>query len=151
MGVLRSQEDGWTKEMAKFEQRDVIVGGTLVQAIPYADGGKKDMPFQEFPKMLYRAESAMGGPRISGFKTVKDSGDEALALGQGWCLRQEDALADVGRRDLELATLAANRAHQDRWMSDRAKAEAASVDESTTAHLAEIPMTPIRKAGSGKS
>ncbi len=145
MGIFRSPEDGWTKEMAKFEQRDVIVGGTLVQAIPYVDGDRKDAPFAEYPKMLYRAESEMGGPKVSGFKVVKSEGEELVACGQGWFNRQEEALADVGRRQLELATLAANRAHNEKWMSEKSRAEAASIDESTMEHMPEIPVTPIAR------
>jgi hypothetical protein len=145
MGVLRSQEDGWTKEMARFEQRDVVVGGTLVQAIPFADGGKKDMPRAEYPKMLYQAESAMGGYRISGFKVVKSEGEELVACGQGWSVTQEQALAAGADRDRELAKLSANRAHSEKWMSDGARKEAAAADEATAAHLPTIPETPIRK------
>ncbi len=152
MGMLRSQEDGWTQEMAKFEQRDVVVGGTLVQAIPYADGGKKDMPWLEYPKMLYRAELEMGGPRISGCQVVKSEGEELIACGQGWFVSQEEAIADVPRRMQELAKLAANRIHNDKWMSDKAKAEANAVDETTMEHLPTIPETPIvrRQAKEGK-
>jgi hypothetical protein len=143
LGVLRSQEDGWTKEMARFEQRDVVVGGTLVMAIPFADGGRKDAPFAAYPKMLYRAEADFGGPRVSGTKIVRSEDEEAIACGQGWCVRQEDALADVGRRQQELAALAANRAHTEKWMSEAAKAEARAADEATMEHLPSIPETPI--------
>lgn len=145
MGVLRAQEDGWTKEMAKFEQRDVIVGGTLVQALTAEQGGKKDMPFAEYPKMLYQGESAMGGPRISGCKIVKSEDEALIAVGQGWSVTQEAALAQVGARQQELARLSANRAHNDRWMSDGARKEADAVDEATMEHLPSIPETPIRR------
>ena len=156
MGILRSQEDGWTKEMAKFEQRDVVVGGTLVMAIDYnhahpESGGKKGMPFQMYPKMLYQAEPAMGGYRISGCKTVKSEDEELIAMGQGWSSTQEEALAEAPKRQRALSELAANRVHNEQWMSDKARAEAQAADESSAQHLPEIPTTPIRKAGSGKS
>lgn len=147
MSIQRSQEDGWTKEMAKWEQRDVLVGGTFVQAIPFADGGRKDMPFAEFPKMIYRGESADGGPRIAACKVVESEGAQLVAIGQGWSLSQEAALEAVSAQQLEFARLAANRAHNDRWMSDKAKSEAQAVDEQTMQHLPVIPETPIRAKG----
>lgn len=145
MGIQRSQEDAWTKEMAKWEQRDVLVSGTFVQAIPYVNGGRKDAPFAEYPKMLYKAESADGGPRISATHIVNDEGGERIAVGQGWSVTQEDAIDAVGARQLELAKAAANRKYNEKWMSDAAKEEAAKVDEATMEHLAEIPETPIKR------
>lgn len=145
MGILRSQEDGWTKEMAKFEQRDVVVGGTLVQPIPFVDGGKGGMPYAEYPKMLYRGESAMGGYRISGTRIVKSEAEELVAIGQGWSATQELALDEAPKRDRELAALAANRVNNEKWMSEAARSEAREADESTMAHVAVIPETPIRR------
>ena len=145
MAIHRAPEDTYVKEMAKWEQRDVLVSGTFIQAIPVAEGGRKDAPFSAYPKAMYQAESADGGPRISNFRIVPDESAELLAKGSGWFARQEDALADVPRRQLELATLAANRLHNERWMSDKSKAEAAAIDETTMQHLAEIPETPIRR------
>jgi hypothetical protein len=145
MGIQRSQEDAWTKEMAKWEHRPVLVNGTYVEPIPFAEGGKGGAPGTEFPKMLYRADSYEGGPRIAEHTIVHDEGQERVAKGQGWCVKQEDAIAGVYARQRELAELAANRAHNDRWMSDKARAEAQAVDETTMAHVAAIPETPIRR------
>lgn len=147
MGIQRSQEDTWTKEMAKWEQRPVLVNGTFVQPIPVAEGGRGGMLLTEYPKMLYRGESADGGPRIAGFKIVADSLQEQIAIGQGWSLTQEAALEGVAARQLELAKLAANRAYNEQWMSEKAKAEARAIDESTMQHVAEIPETPIARRG----
>ncbi len=145
MAIARAQEDAWTKESAKWEAQDVLIGGTYVQAIPYENGGKKGAPRTEYPKMVYTAESAPGGPRISGFKIVHSESDELVARGQGWHPRQEDAIAAVGAQQLEMAKLAANRAHNDQWMSKKAKAEAQFADESTMQHLPVIPETPIKR------
>ena len=145
MAIARAQEDSWTKEMAKWEMSPVLVNGTFVQPIPVADGGRGGAPRTEYPKMIYRGESADGGPRIAGCKIVKDESEERLACGQGWSVTQEDAIASVHAQQLEFAKLAANRVHNDKWMSDKAKAEAQAVDESTMNHLPEIPRTPIRK------
>ncbi len=145
MGIQRSQEDSWTREMAKWEHRPVLVNGTYVEPIPFAEGGRAGAPHQEYPKMLYRAESADGGPKIADYRIVPDSGMEAVALGQGWHVRQEDAIEAVHAHQRELAELAANRVYHERRMSDNARAEAAAVDETTAQHLPEIPETPIRR------
>lgn len=150
MGIQRSQEDAWTKEMAKWEHRPVLVNGTYIEPIPIEHGGKKDAPFQAYPKMLYRAELADGGYRIAEFEIVKDEAGERIACGQGYAPTQEQALAQAEARQLEIAKLAANRVANERWMSDKAKAEAQAVDESTVNHLPEIPETPIKRRGRPK-
>jgi hypothetical protein len=152
MGIQRSQEDAWTKEMAQWEHRPVMIGGkngTYVEPIPYADGGKGGMPFTGYPKGMYRAEPGNGGYQIAGYKTVGSEADEAVAKGQGWHPSQEEAIAGAAARQRELAELAGNRANTERWMSPAAKAEAQRVDESTMHHVPVIPETPIRK-GSNK-
>ena len=58
----------------------------------------------------------------------------------------EKSIAAVAERELEMAKLAANRVYNERWMSEAAKAHAASADESTIEHLAEIPETPVRRS-----
>ncbi len=131
--------------MAKWEMRPVLVNGTYVQPLSVAEGGRAGAPVKEFPKMLYRAELADGGPRICGWINAIDEADERKQLGQGYSVTQEQAIAAVHAQQLEFAKLAANRAHNDKWMSDKAKAEAAAVDESTMNHLPEIPRTPVRK------
>lgn len=145
MAIPRAQEDSWTKEMSKWEMRPVMVNGTYVQPLSVADGGRAGAAVTEFPKMIYRGESADGGPRIAGCKIVANDADERMALGSGWSVTQEAALAQVTAQQLEFAKLAANRAHNDRWMSDKAKAEARAIDETTMEHLPEIPRTAIRK------
>ena len=141
--IHRAPEDAYVKEMAKWERQPVMVHGTYIEPVPFGQGGRGGAPLTEYPKMLYQADSFDGGPRISGFKTVDDEGQERIAIGQGWSRSQEDALDAVVARQLEASKLAANRAHNDRWMSDKAKAEAQAVDESTMQHLPAIPETPI--------
>ena len=99
---------------------------------------------QEFPKMLYQAELADGGPRITGTRIVQDESQQRLALGQGWSLTQPEAYDAVGARHREFARLAAERTYTERWMSEAARQEAAEVDETTLAHVPEIPEAPKR-------
>lgn len=150
MGIVRGQEDGYVKEMARWEGRPVYVNGSYIEPVPFSEGGKGGAPFQEYPKMLFQADSFDGGPRISGTKIVHHAEGEALALGQGWCLTQEAAIAAVGARHLMNAKLAAERAHNERWMSEGARAEAQAIDEATIQHVPMIPETPIRRRGRPK-
>jgi len=145
MSVARTAADPWTKEMAKWASRGVLINGAYIQPVKREDGGKKDHPFVEYPKALYRAESAMGGPQICEFKVAQDEAEERLLTGRGFAASQEQALANVSAQETEMARLAANRAYNDRWMGQKAKAEAAAVDEASMDHLGEIPPTPIRK------
>jgi hypothetical protein len=78
--------------MARWEQRPVLVNGTFIQPIPMDQGGKENMPYQEFPKMLYKAERADGGPRISESLIVDSEQAETNALSRGWCVGQEGAI-----------------------------------------------------------
>lgn len=131
--------------MAKWEMRPVLVGGTYIEPISVANGGRGGADVTEFPKMLYKAESADGGPCISGWEKARDADHQRLLESQGWSDGQEKAIDRVHANQLELAKLAANRAHNEKWMSDKAKAEARKADESTMQHLASIPEKPVRK------
>ncbi len=133
--------------MAKWEQRPVLINGTYIEPIPMSQGGKKDMPYERYPHMLYKAENADGGPRISGYIVANDEEHERRLIGSGWSDGQQEALDRVESQNLEFAKLAANRAANERWMSGKSKAEAAAVDEQTMQHLPEIPETPIRRRG----
>lgn len=147
MSITRTPEDSWTKEMQKWETRPVLLGGTYIQPLPREQGGRLNHPYEEYPKMLYRAESANGGPRICDSLIVKDESEERRELARGWAPTQELALEGVHAQQQEFARLAANRAYNDRWMSGKAKAEAAAVDETTANHLPAIPVKPIKRRG----
>lgn len=144
MGIRRSKEDSYIKEMAKWEHRPVEIGDTYVQPIPYAEGGKGGAPHEEYPKWLYKPGIVDGVPAIVASKIVHDESSERIAIGQGWFVKQDEAVETLHR---EYATLAAHRAHEDKRMSEPARAEAARVDEASMAHLPVIPETPIRKTG----
>ena len=47
-------------------------------------------------------------------------------------------------RELEISKLAANRAHSELRMSEKARAEAAAVDDATDEFVPVIPPTPIK-------
>lgn len=141
MGIRYSKEDAFIKERAKWEMRPVEIGDTYVQPIPVAEGGRGGAPFEEYPKWLHKPGLVDGAPGIVASKLVNDADAEAIARGLGWAVDQAKAVADL---HLELATLAANRAASDRRMSEKAREEAAAVDETTMAHLPVIPEAPKR-------
>lgn len=149
MSIQRSQEDSWTKEMQQWEMRPVLVNGTYIEPIPFDKGGRGGAPHQEYPKMLYKADSFDGGTRISGMLTVDDEGRERLECSRGWSVTQQEAIDRVGAQELEFARLAANRAYTDRLMSGKAQAEAQAIDETTVRHLPAIPVTPIARRKPG--
>lgn len=144
MAIQRAQEDSWTKEMAKWERQPVFVNGTYITPIPYTEGGRGGAPRTEYPRMVYRAESADGGPRIAGFQIAGDEAEERKWIAQGYSVTQEEAIERVHEQHREMARLAANRVHNEKWMSDKARAEARTADEATINHLPSIPETPIK-------
>lgn len=152
MSIHRAPEDAYVKEQAKWERQSVMLNGTYIEAVPMDKGGRKDFPLTEYPKMLYRAESFDGGPRISDTIIAESDGHERQLCASGWSVGPEAAIAAVEAQQLEFARLAANRAHNDKWMSEAARKESAAVDESTMQHLPSIPETPIvrRQTKEGK-
>lgn len=115
--------------------------GQLVNGLP----GMKNAGYEEYPKCLYRAgRPNKANVEVSGSLTVHSEQEERLALGQGWSKTQEDAIQRFHDNDREMATLAANRAYQERTMSEKAQAEAAAYESETIQHVAEIPRRPGR-------
>ena len=107
--------------------------------------GMKNAGYEEYPKCLYKAgRPTKANVEVSGSLTVHDEQGERLALGQGWSRTQEDAIQRYHDNDREMATLAANRAYQERTMSEQAQAEAAAFESETIQHVAEIPRRPGR-------
>ena len=142
MGLQWTPESNYVKELAKWEIRPTpLVSADMIQA-----QGRPSTPlFQEYPKALYRAKAATGGPTISGYIEARDESHERLLLGQGWSVSQEAAIDAVSRHDTAIAQAAAERAFAERRMSERAQAEARAADAATPAHLPVVPDTPITK------
>lgn len=149
MGIQHSQASAYVKEMQKWESRPVLVGDTMIMPLPPSEGGKAGHPFQPYPKMLYRAVRANGGPKIAGNLTVESEREQAYQETQGWHDGQEKAIQAIHDEDTEFARLAANRAHNERLMSPNAKAEAAAFDEHTIQHQPVIPEQSRPKVGTG--
>lgn len=138
MPVQWTRDSPYAKEAVKWE-------------MDYSEFGPPGRPrqavgFLEFPKMLSLAgRNSQGIPGIVDHQTVHDPSEEARYLAKGYRAGEDTALEALHARDSEIATLAANRAFQEKTMSPAAQQEAAAWDASTADHLPAIPETPIRK------
>ncbi len=135
-----STESGMGKELAKWNK-------------PYE--------FKQFPLMLYRAQRLPG----SGKWVTSDPTNEAFTLscqrvvrseaeleaakreGVGWSDSPQSAIEWALGLEKEISNAAAERAYQDRNMSEKAKAESASAEGENFGHLPEIPEKPVARRG----
>ena len=99
--------------------------------------------FREYPTMMYRATRPKAGgvePNFEGIEAgseVERSNLEAQGFAHGG---KAAALAKLEATEFEIAELAANRAHNDRRMGEKAQAEAARVDDAAgIQHVAAVP------------
>jgi|SRR5213592_429459 len=111
--------------------------------------GEPERPFvfREYPLMLYRAKRRPEGGKdpILEHVTVEDEQQERNMQSRGWVRGPDHAITALEDSERGLAQAAAERAYQDKRMSERAKEESAKVDEATISHLGEIKETPIRR------
>jgi hypothetical protein len=137
---------------------------------PKSIGGMKCNGYEPYPKMLYKAQQnplsgkfEVGATRdvLSTDRTVvifnaeqfstscqlivNDEREEARAKAEGWRNSPKAALDYHEGKETESLVAAAVRAHEDRNMSDAAKAEAAAVEAATDGQVAEIPTADKRR------
>ncbi len=150
---------------AKFEDRSVPGGVVYNPASPYArEMAKWEMAYSpygppgrpreihghdQWPAMFYKMKrSATNGDFITEhYVSAKDEQEAQNLMSRGYRQGQVAAIALVEQQEQEVAKAAAERAYRDKGMSDKAKAEAAAADDATSQHLAEVPVTPIRRRG----
>jgi hypothetical protein len=137
MGVMWSQDSEYARERRRWESQHTEFGP-----------GERPYTYQEFPLMMYRAvRSSSGGAPTLEHYVVENEQQERNMLSRGFVRGPENAVAALEERERGLAQAAAERAYQDKRMSEKAQQEAAAVDESTISHLGSIPETPIHKKG----
>ncbi len=145
MPLVVTPESEWGKELAKWNK-------------PYE--------FAMFPKMLYKAtrredgivsvaeadDALFGGQpgAAESFSarcqmTVKDDRELTRFIEMGWRESPGAALEFFEEKALALGASAAHRAHDDRNMGDKAKAEAEAIEASTPEHVAEVPRKRVRR------
>src|SRR6266446_4161758 len=138
MAVMWSQDSEYAKERRKWESQDTQFGSA-----------GRPFVYAEYPLMLYRAKRRPEGgkePLLEHF-TVEDEQQERNMQSRGWVRGPDHAIKALEDSERGLAQAAAERAYQDKRMSERAQAEATAVDETTISHLGEIQRTPIHKKG----
>jgi len=138
MGVMWSQDSEYAKERRRWESYHTEFGEP---GRPYT--------FQEYPLMVFRASrpSSGGATPILEHHIVEDEQQERNMLSRGFVRGPDHAVQMLEQQERELATAAAERAYQDKRMSEKAQAQAATADESTISHLGEVPRTPLKPRG----
>lgn len=157
MPIEWSPESQYSKEMKKWD-------------LPKSKGGHNADGFERFPQMLYKAQE---DPMDHRFKvslakdyvsldktlillsaesfnatcqrTVNDEREYRQAYAEGWRETQAGAMELHEGREQEKAVEAAVRAHQDRNMSEKAKAEIADVESHTKEHVLDVPEARKRR------
>ena len=138
MSVIVAPGTKYADEVLKHEFDDFRLGN---------DKGKRGpRVFKEYPKMLYKAgRNDVGKVEILTHHVVNDADEQRNMESRGFCDGQQAALDAFSVEAKDLAKLAANRAYQERTMSDAARAEAQAYEASSDDHVAEIPEAPKRK------
>lgn len=138
MPVITAPGTKYAEEVLKHEFDDFRIGGER--------GRRGPRVFKEFPKMLYKAgRNDVGKVEILETHTVGDEDEQRNLQSRGFHVTQEAALEGFNAEARDLAKLAANRAYQERTMSDTARAEAQAYELSQDDHVAEIPEAPKKR------
>lgn len=175
MGIVHNPDSPYGKELEKWEQhRTKYVreydehGNPGMPGNPYA--------YREYPKMLYKAKvhpisgqalcmapppdpyaferpdryerAVLEAERFTGQcqVIVKNEEEERKLKNDGWRNSPADALARFETQQREIGNAAAERHHADRSMSEKARAEVAAVDASTSEHVPDPSAQDIREA-----
>jgi hypothetical protein len=136
MSILRSPESSYVQERAKWESVPTVDCPLALR--PYE--------FRPYPAMFYKAERPpQGGPAVFESHVVESDVEASNMRSRGWGQGQAEAITMLEQRESDVAHAAATRAFHELRMSEKARKEADAYDESTAAHVPEIPETPIRK------
>lgn len=131
-------ETGFGIESWKWEH-------TTAESNPFKNDvkGMRPIHFQPYPARMYRP--LQKNPWRFDAADAQSEADQRNLESMGYVAGgQGAAAAHFDQMQQEIATLAAARNYEDRNMSDKAKAEAAVVDEASSTHVAEIPVSPIK-------
>lgn len=143
-GIVHNPASGYAREMAKWE----------MGYSPYGPPGRprEVVGFQRFPACFYRMvrSKTNGDFLVDSFILAENETHAAQLEAQGYRQGREAAQNHVIAYEQDIAQAAAERNYADRNMSEKAKAEAAAAEDATTAHLAEVPRTPVKPRGRPK-
>jgi hypothetical protein len=104
-------------------------------AIDSPDPVRVPYVYREFPKWKHHAREA---------SVLIYSDVEEQALGTEWADSPAEAVAVKARLDELVANAAAERAYDDRRLGEKAQAELTAFEQSTGAHVLDVPVKPER-------
>ena len=138
-GVFHNPASAYAREMAKWE----------MDWGPYGPPGRAraNVGHQRFPCRMYKVKRAETGGDVA-IEHSADAASEAEMRNwqsRGYYNGLAEAADALAAGEQERAVLAAERAANERRMSDAARAEAAAYDDASAEHVASIPETPLRR------
>lgn len=140
-GVVHNPATPFAREMAKWE----------MGYSPYGPPGRprETVGYQAFPALFYKMKRSdtNGDFLVEHYVEVQSEAQARTLEAQGYRNGKPAAIAFVEQCEQMVAQAAAERAYRDRNMGEKAQAEARAADDATGAHLAEVPVTPIRPRG----
>lgn len=138
---MHNPASSYAREMAKWE----------MGYSPYGPPGRprEAIGFQSHPLVMYRMQrSATNGDfQVVHYTTAANEAEERNYRSRGYYGSQTEAIEAIQADEQARAVAAAERAFHEQHMSEKARAEAQAADDATSGHLAEVPVTPIRKRG----
>ena len=138
-GVVHNPASPFSREMAKWEM------GYSVYGPPGRP--REQVGHQDWPAMFYKMKrkSTNGDFVVEHYQEAADEVEASRLESIGYRKGQVAAIEYVKSLEQMVAVAAAERAYQDRNMSEKAKAEVEKVEASTIQHVAVIPETPIKR------
>ncbi len=142
-GIVHNPASPFAREMAKFE----------MDYSPFGPPGRPraQVGHQEYPCMFYKmVRSKTNGEFLcEDMQQAQGESDARNLESRGYRTGQLNAIAYVEGLEQAVAVAAAERNYRDRNMSDKAKAESAAAEDATAQHLADVPVTPIKRRTRG--
>ncbi len=133
------QSTPYAAEMRKWEASESKFGK-----------GERPYVFQEFPKMVYKADYAVGkGIHVSETHIVNNADEERNLLSRGFYAKQEAAFEAVQReQQTDHGRAAAEREaliQKGRYSENVVREIRAAESDHGTRHLPDVPETPIKR------
>ena len=142
-GVVHNPASPFSREMAKFE----------MDYSPFGPPGRPraQVGYQAYPARYFKVKrSDTNGDFIVIHETDAENENQGSVLeSQGYRNGLPAAIAYVESLEQMVAVAAAERNYRDRNMSESAKAESDAAEAATGKHLAEVPVTPIKRRTRG--
>jgi len=140
-GIVHNPASAYAREMAKWE----------MGYSPYGPPGRPREVYgnQEWPKAFYkmRRSPTNGDFLVDNFIACESPAQAATLESQGYRLGREAAEAYVIELEQMITIATTEQTSSDRRMSDKARTEAKQADDATSAHVGEVPVTPIKRRG----